>query len=238
LHDPSIGRFLSVDPLSEKYDYNSSYAFSENKVTGHIELEGLEAVPAQTQLYRAAGFSNQLNDKENSDLGKKLLGMWLEAQATVTLMMLPLEEAIFGGLGLAAKELGGGLKMEAAFIKGGSATTKEASVAENIIQGEGKFIVSEKGTAASTSQTRMKEGFENAGLPSKPTNSPGTEYTLPDGRKVRTMEASGQAPKRASFENKNGQPVDIDGKTVNPPKELTIQQRKDFIRDRTHIKQD
>jgi len=44
LHDPLTGRFLSVDPLSEKYKYNSTYAFSENKVTGHIELEGLEAV--------------------------------------------------------------------------------------------------------------------------------------------------------------------------------------------------
>jgi RHS repeat-associated protein len=44
-HDPQIGRFIEIDPLSEKYEYNSTYAFSENKVTGHVELEGLEAVP-------------------------------------------------------------------------------------------------------------------------------------------------------------------------------------------------
>lgn len=44
-HDPQIGRFIQIDPLAEEYDYNSTYAFSENKVTGHIELEGLEAVP-------------------------------------------------------------------------------------------------------------------------------------------------------------------------------------------------
>jgi RHS repeat-associated protein len=44
-HDPQIGRFIEIDPLSEEYEYNSTYAFSENKVTGHIELEGLEAVP-------------------------------------------------------------------------------------------------------------------------------------------------------------------------------------------------
>jgi RHS repeat-associated protein len=43
-HDVQIGRFIEVDPLSEKYQYNSTYAFSENKVTNHIELEGLEAV--------------------------------------------------------------------------------------------------------------------------------------------------------------------------------------------------
>jgi hypothetical protein len=42
-HMPEIGRFFNVDPLAEKFYYNSPYAFSENKVTAHIELEGLEA---------------------------------------------------------------------------------------------------------------------------------------------------------------------------------------------------
>ncbi|WP_344810207.1 RHS repeat-associated core domain-containing protein, partial [Chitinophaga oryziterrae] len=42
-HDPQIGRFIEIDPLASKYDYNSPYAFSENKVTSHVELEGLEA---------------------------------------------------------------------------------------------------------------------------------------------------------------------------------------------------
>ena len=44
MDDPQIGRFWSVDPLSSKYVYNSPYAFSEDKVTSHLELEGLEAV--------------------------------------------------------------------------------------------------------------------------------------------------------------------------------------------------
>ena len=43
-HDPQIGRFIEIDPLSEKYEYNSTYAFSENRVINAIELEGLEAV--------------------------------------------------------------------------------------------------------------------------------------------------------------------------------------------------
>ena len=42
-HDPQIGRFIEIDPLAEKYVYNSTYAFSENKVTRHVELEGLES---------------------------------------------------------------------------------------------------------------------------------------------------------------------------------------------------
>jgi RHS repeat-associated protein len=43
-HQPDIGRFFCVDPLSEKYVYNSPYAFSENDVVAAIELEGLEKV--------------------------------------------------------------------------------------------------------------------------------------------------------------------------------------------------
>jgi RHS repeat-associated protein len=53
LHDPLTGRFLSVDPLSEKYAHNSTYAFSENKVIGHIELEGLEGVSFHEYMEQA-----------------------------------------------------------------------------------------------------------------------------------------------------------------------------------------
>ena len=44
MHDPRIGRFLSVDPLSGKFAFNSPYAFSENRVIDGIELEGLETI--------------------------------------------------------------------------------------------------------------------------------------------------------------------------------------------------
>jgi RHS repeat-associated protein len=43
MYNPEIGKFMSVDPLAEKYYYNSTYAFSENKVINAVELEGLEA---------------------------------------------------------------------------------------------------------------------------------------------------------------------------------------------------
>jgi RHS repeat-associated protein len=42
MYDPALGRFWSVDPLAEKYYYNSPYAFAENKLGMGIELEGLE----------------------------------------------------------------------------------------------------------------------------------------------------------------------------------------------------
>jgi hypothetical protein len=43
---PQTGRFWQADPLADEYVYNSPYAFSENKVTAHVELEGLEAISA------------------------------------------------------------------------------------------------------------------------------------------------------------------------------------------------
>ncbi|TVQ81973.1 MAG: hypothetical protein EA358_00165, partial [Flavobacteriales bacterium] len=44
MHDPRIGRFFAVDPLTAKYPWNSPYAFSENQVIAFIELEGLEKI--------------------------------------------------------------------------------------------------------------------------------------------------------------------------------------------------
>ena len=43
MHDPRLGRFLSIDPLAPDYPWNSPYAFSENRVIDAIELEGLES---------------------------------------------------------------------------------------------------------------------------------------------------------------------------------------------------
>jgi RHS repeat-associated protein len=48
MHDPRIGRFLSLDPLEKSYPWNSPYAFSENRVIDALELEGLEKIYAFT----------------------------------------------------------------------------------------------------------------------------------------------------------------------------------------------
>lgn len=42
VYDPRLGRFLSVDPLTKKYPWNSTYAFAENDVIGNIDLDGAE----------------------------------------------------------------------------------------------------------------------------------------------------------------------------------------------------
>ncbi len=45
-YDYAIGRFMSIDPLTEKYSHQSPYAFSENSPIMYRELEGLEGVLA------------------------------------------------------------------------------------------------------------------------------------------------------------------------------------------------
>ncbi|MES2557359.1 MAG: RHS repeat-associated core domain-containing protein [Bacteroidota bacterium] len=42
MHDPRLGRFFAVDPLTDKYPWYSPYQFSGNKVIQFVELEGLE----------------------------------------------------------------------------------------------------------------------------------------------------------------------------------------------------
>jgi RHS repeat-associated protein len=75
VHDPRIGRFLSVDPLWKDYPHNSNYAFSENRVIDAIELEGLEMylVHGTKEVFGietgAPGFSDKLGDKLESTFG-------------------------------------------------------------------------------------------------------------------------------------------------------------------------
>ncbi len=42
MHDPRVGRFFAVDPLTKEYPWYTPYSFSGNKVIHAVELEGLE----------------------------------------------------------------------------------------------------------------------------------------------------------------------------------------------------
>ncbi|MBR9831655.1 hypothetical protein GYB57_05885 [bacterium] len=62
MHDPRLGRFLSIDPLSKQYPFYSPYAFSGNRVIDMIELEGLE--PFRPPIRR--GYNRTLNNRPPS----------------------------------------------------------------------------------------------------------------------------------------------------------------------------
>ncbi len=55
-HQPDIGRFFNIDPLADKYVYNSPYAFSENRVIDGRELEGLEWVSTKDGDGKTTGY--------------------------------------------------------------------------------------------------------------------------------------------------------------------------------------
>jgi RHS repeat-associated protein len=42
IYNPALGRFLSVDPLTQSYPWNSPYAFAENEPIANIDIDGLE----------------------------------------------------------------------------------------------------------------------------------------------------------------------------------------------------
>jgi RHS repeat-associated protein len=44
IYDGRLGRFLSVDPLSREYAWNSTYAFAENDLIRSVDLDGMEKV--------------------------------------------------------------------------------------------------------------------------------------------------------------------------------------------------
>jgi hypothetical protein len=77
-YDYAIGRFMCIDPLAEKYTYNSPYAFAENRVIDGRELEGLEWVDADGyKVYNTnpndgkVGYTNCATT-ENKNLGNAL----------------------------------------------------------------------------------------------------------------------------------------------------------------------
>ena len=64
IYDSRLGRFISTDPLTQDYPWNSSYAFAENRVIQGIDIEGLEfldANQARIQVFMNAVFINLEN---------------------------------------------------------------------------------------------------------------------------------------------------------------------------------
>jgi hypothetical protein len=82
LYNPSIGKFLSVDPLAPSYPWNSTYAFAEGDVIRAIDLDGLEKYivhnyyngknnPEKTTIKLVKDEKGALIEMGGSYLGKK-----------------------------------------------------------------------------------------------------------------------------------------------------------------------
>ncbi len=58
IYNPAAARFLSVDPLTGEYPWNSPYSFQENKLGLGRELEGLELAPFVSPEVLADAYAN------------------------------------------------------------------------------------------------------------------------------------------------------------------------------------
>lgn len=87
---PDVGRFFNVDPLSEKYAYQSHYNFSENRVVDAVELEGLEAklVNENTVEWRVK-VENNLGNDYSKTLLQDAAGVLSQNGLTVTIIEDP-----------------------------------------------------------------------------------------------------------------------------------------------------
>jgi RHS repeat-associated protein len=68
IYDPRLGKFLSVDPLSKDYPWNSTYAFAENDVIRNTDLDGAEKFPYKhPNRYPVLGKVSRYNTAAGND---------------------------------------------------------------------------------------------------------------------------------------------------------------------------
>jgi RHS repeat-associated protein len=84
-YDPAIGRFMSLDPLTEKYRDWAPYVFSGNRVVDSRELEGLEPIVATVPLELEFAPETLLAESAGADFTVALEGMTVEAVPRVSM---------------------------------------------------------------------------------------------------------------------------------------------------------
>ncbi len=92
-YDYAIGRFMSIDPLSEEYSYNSPYAFQENKLGLGRELEGLEMVSERSKDGKSVTLTMTVKTVNNSDITRDQFKTILDARIQNT------EKVLSGSIG-------------------------------------------------------------------------------------------------------------------------------------------
>ncbi len=78
MHDPRVGRFFAVDPLTYKYPWYSPYQFSGNKVIQFIELEGKEEFRnlGEFDPYAEGMALDQIWDRAVDGAGNLMIGLF------------------------------------------------------------------------------------------------------------------------------------------------------------------
>ncbi len=74
MHDPRVGRFFAIDPLTHKYPFYSPYQFSGNRVIDMVELEGLEPALAGNREGQSEWALGNTPDHEIFSMFRQLAG--------------------------------------------------------------------------------------------------------------------------------------------------------------------
>ncbi|MDM1073765.1 hypothetical protein HX001_14850 [Empedobacter brevis] len=156
-YDPAIGRFFNVDPLAEKYAYQSVYSFSSNQPIHAPELEGLESAKDLNKRSigeravsdkRVQNYANKAKESfKNIFSGnvslKPSFGMGGEAKATVGPFKASVQGHIIKGEGsIDSKKTSAKLKVEG-LTAGLSLEAKKTKISGNVAalsyEGEGSI---------------------------------------------------------------------------------------------------
>ncbi|WP_146848125.1 RHS repeat domain-containing protein [Aequorivita antarctica] len=79
MHDPRVGRFFAMDPLTSKYPFYSPYSFSGNRVLDMIEQEGLEPDLPEYLWSKSKGYEF-LGDYYNQNTTIQVVqGYWVQS---------------------------------------------------------------------------------------------------------------------------------------------------------------
>jgi len=178
-YDPTIGRFLAMDPAGFNPDNIHSfgrYAYANNNPYAYVDPDG-------NQPYRAATEVRSVPEHvQNRTAALLLSGLF-----------------IAGSYGVLGPAYGTILDVSLFAASGGEGPFG----GKGVRSGKPDFVVPTEGPAVPVSQSRMRQGFNDAGFPSRPstkTSEPGVIHTVPTPKglvDVRTMEGSAHHPRRA-----------------------------------------
>jgi RHS repeat-associated protein len=189
-HDPTIGRFWQVDSLAADYVHNSPYAFSENHVISHVELEGLEKVSIQ-DLWRSVGISSSSDpNKFVASVGKEFLkpSSWFEATAIAGQIVASaaIVAIVTSGIGEALV-----VEAEVSSLRGGGMSPRISTSLATELEGA-PTTIAESEVIIKPRNSPVSEGIPNSSkIDAKDVTGKTTKYSTygSDGKIIKQVEA-------------------------------------------------
>jgi RHS repeat-associated protein len=165
LYNPSIGKFLSVDPLTKGYPWYTPYQFAGNKPIWAIDLDGLEEDTSTSWQDIVNGASAALNSPTVAELNASMQGS-TDAMLNNTLLGIPDLTKTF--LGVDPLDNYNTTAEKKAYLRG-RIIGDAASIAQAVVEVEGGIAAAGGGLAtgpgaAVISTTGVAVAFHGSGV--------------------------------------------------------------------------